>query len=301
MAAEITDATGIDLDELLALIVPEQQRPERNIVYVGDTADGARAELEDLDPPWTSTLCVVCDDDTLVGAALAELDEEIGRAWLYGPWVAGDDGAWDRWARQLLDAVTDKLPASITSRELAGPTANERLRRLADELGWPASEVNHAYVLEGDVAAAWQDQPDGALRGVVPDDLGLLAPLHDTEFPSTYFSAQQLIQRASSGEHTVLVATTDDGRFAGYAAGRVHPDGTAYLDFIAIDPAARGAGTGRRLLMGICGQLLAAASTPELHLTVQDHRAPARALYEALGFRKALSFVGYRSPAESPD
>jgi hypothetical protein len=34
-----------------------------------------------------------------------------------------------------------------------------------------------------------------------------------------------------------------------------------------------------------------------VHLTVQEHRTPARALYAALGFRPDVGFVGYRSPA----
>ena len=40
--------------------------------------------------------------------------------------------------------------------------------------------------------------------------------------------------------------------------------------------------------------MIAAATTGELHLTVQDHRAPARRLYESLGFQRSLSIVGYR-------
>ena len=300
MAAEITSEEPADavLDAVVAIITAEQQRPYRTIVYAGDTADGIRAELDDLEPPWTATLRTVRDGGRLVGVAVAEWDEELGRAWLWGPWIDGDDDAWDRWARALVEEVSAQLPAAVTSRELSGTVANARLRRLADELGWPASETNHAYVVRGDAAARWPTGgDDDGLRGVVAEDLALITPLHDLEFPASYFSSQQLIERAADGEQIVVVATTADGRFAGYAAGRIQPDGAGYLDFVAVDPTARGTGAGRRLVTGICRRLLAAATKDEVHLTVQDHRAPARSLYEALGFRHEMAFAAYRSPA----
>ena len=189
-----------------------------------------------------------------------------------------------------------QLPATITSHELSGSIENDRVRRLAAELGWPETEVNFAYVLDAAAATALPPADGDGLRGVVPEDHDLIAPLHELEFPNTYFSAQQLIERAATGEHVVVVATTDDGRFAGYAAGRVQPDGIAYIDFVAVEPSVRGAGAGRRLVTGLAQRLLPEAPKAEVHLTVQEHRAPARALYAALGFRVDLGFVGYRSP-----
>jgi ribosomal protein S18 acetylase RimI-like enzyme len=307
VAAALTDARELsvaDLDAVVALVATQQQRADRSIVYVGETPGGIRAELEDLSPPWTSTLRVLWLDDAIAGAALAEWDEERGRAWVVGPWIAGDADLWARWARPLVEAVLWQLPPTVADHELSGSTANVRLARLARDLGWQAGEVNHAYVLRAPEAMLWPEaagpeatvvvEADG-LRPATAADLAAITPLHDAEFPATYFSTQQLIERASRGEQIVLVATGADGRVEGYVAGRVQPDGTGYVDFVGVDPAARGTGVGRRLLVGMSRRLLAAAGAPEVHLTVQDHRAPARALYEALGFRNELSFVGYRS------
>jgi ribosomal protein S18 acetylase RimI-like enzyme len=284
------------LDRVVALIAGEQQQREHHVVYVGDQPDGIRAELDALDPPWTETLRIVDRDGEPTGATLVEWDEAIGRAWIFGPWVAGDEAVWERWAGPLVQAALDQLPATITSHELSGTVENERIRRLADSLGWPATEVNFAYVLAAADAGALVPQDDG-LRGVVPEDHGWIAPLHELEFPHTYFSAQQLIERAGTGAHVVLVATTADGHAAGYAAGRIQPDGIGYIDFVAVEPSVRGGGAGRRLVSGLARRLLDEAPTAEVHLTVQEHRAPARALYAALGFRVDIGFVGYRSPA----
>ena len=289
-------AASDELDGVVALIAAQQQRPDRNIVYVGEQVDGIRAELDDLDPDWRTTVRVVHDDSgTVVGAALAEWSVESGRAWLFGPWVDGPDVEWARWARALFDAVAAQIPPAIADRELSGTLANERLAALAAELGWPPTETNHAYVLDAAVAAAWSPVVDGNLRTVVPDDLPAIMPLHESEFPASYFSAPQLLERAAAGEHVVVLATLEDGSFAGYAAGRVQPDGEGYIDFVAVEPATRGTGAGRRLVVGLTTRLLPATATGRVHLTVQDHRAPAHALYSALGFRLDASFRGYRT------
>jgi hypothetical protein len=47
-------------------------------------------------------------------------------------------------------------------------------------------------------------------------------------------------------------------------------------------------------MVAVCRPVIAASTTGKLHLTVQDHRSPARRLYESLGFRRSLSIVGYR-------
>jgi ribosomal protein S18 acetylase RimI-like enzyme len=292
---DATDAAT--LDQVVELIAAQQRQRERLIIYVGEEADGIRAELEALDPTWTDTVRVVDGERGPAALSLSEWDPQIARSWIFGPWVDGDDAAWDRWARPLVEAQLRLLPGAITSHELGGTVENDRLRRLADELGWPASEINHAYVLDGAAAGELVARTDHGLRGIVADDLGLVAPLHELEFPNTYFSAAQLVERASKGEHVVLVATTDDGHFAGYAAGRVQPDGIGYIDFVAVEPAARGAGAGRRLVTGLVRRLLPDAPKQEVHLTVQAHRAPARALYADLGFREDIGFVAYRSSA----
>ena len=160
-----------------------------------------------------------------------------------------------------MQAALDQLPATITSHELSGTVENERIRRLADSLGWPATEVNFAYVLAAADAGALLSQDDG-LRGVVPEDHGWIAPLHELEFPNTYFSAQQLIERAGTGAHVVLVATTADGHAAGYAAGRIQPDGIGYIDFVAVEPSVRGGGAGRRLVSGLARRLLGGPRRP---------------------------------------
>jgi ribosomal protein S18 acetylase RimI-like enzyme len=286
-----------ELDAVVAMIAAEQRRPDRTIIYLGEEVDGIRAELDALEPDWRATVRVVHGPSgALVGASLVEWDEQAGRAWVQGPWVVGADDEWARWARSLFDAAAAQIPAAVVDREMAGTLANRRLATLAAELGWAPTVTNHAYVLDAATAAAWPTAAgDGGLRTVRADDLPAITPLHDAEFPASYFTAAQLVERAAGGDQVVLVAEDDHGVFAGYVAGRVQPDGEGYIDFIAVDPAARGGGFGRRLVVGLVQQVLPATTTGRVNLTVQAPRAPARALYESLGFREDAAFCGYRT------
>ena len=94
---------GIEnVEEVVAFLVREQAELERNIVYIGVEADGIAAELAELEPGWSlAAHGVRTDDGELVGIAFAEWDLELGRIWLHGPWVAGDDAQWDEWAAEF--------------------------------------------------------------------------------------------------------------------------------------------------------------------------------------------------------
>ena len=201
-----------------------------------------------------------------------------GGAWLFGPWIDGDDAAWDRWARPLVDAAArpaaadDHVPRAVGQRRQRAAAAPGRRARAGRR---PRSTTPTCSTRPPPQRGP---RPTGdGLRGVVPEDLGLIAPLHELEFPNSYFSAPAAHRAGRRpASRSCVVATTDDGRFAGYAAGRVQPDGIGYIDFVAVDPTARGAGAGRRLVTGLVQRLLPDAPNGEVHLTVQEHRAPAR-------------------------
>jgi ribosomal protein S18 acetylase RimI-like enzyme len=295
----IEAAEAHDREAILTLIADQQADPARRITAVGVERAEVQAELDGFSPPWTSTAQILrSTDGSVVGACAIEWDEEVGRAWIVGPWVAVADEAWAAPARSLVDAVLALPPPTIARVDLAGEREHHGLATLAAELGWEASEANHILVIDGEVFAAWPVAPAGpsAVRPAAVADVGWIAPLHGAEFPGTYASADRLVADAVAGVRTTFVAEID-GRPVGYASGTVHEDGEGYLDYVAVDPAARRAGVGDSLLRAVVPQLLAASSKGQVALTVQDGRLGARALYERLGFRSDGVIVGYRTPA----
>lgn len=292
----VRPAAAGDHDAVIDLIVAQQVQPERHIPYLGDSHDGIVAELDGLETAWTDHLHVaVGDDSSVIGAAFADVDEELGRAWIHGPWVAGDDDAWARWATPLVTAVERSLPSGMLDIELSGDTRNARLAALAASLGCEASEINWVYTLPVERAVAWPAGVDGpTVRPAVDVDATAMIPLHDLEFPDTYLPIERMLSESAAGERTTVVAVDDTGVPLGYASGEVQADGAGYIDFLAVDPTRRGRGAGRALVVDLVRRLLPDVTTGAVHLTVQDGRAPARALYERLGFTLELGLVGYR-------
>jgi ribosomal protein S18 acetylase RimI-like enzyme len=294
----MTDHTGItpvephEVEEALDLIAAEQAHPDRGTTMLGETRDGVAAELGDVEPSWTASLRVARDEGRLVGAVVGDWDTELGRAWILGPWVVGGDDEWNRWARPLVESVLEQLPDNVGDWELAADVSHVRMAQLGAELGLTPSEISHVYSVTAATVETWPP-PAGEVRPGTRADLEAIRPLHDREFPASYATVEHLLPEPPDGKYDVMVAT-DGPTFLGYAAGRVQADGEGYLDFIAVSDAARGRGTGRDLMTAICRPVVAAATTGQLHLTVQDKRAPARRMYESLGFQRSLSIVGYR-------
>ena len=176
-----------------------------------------------------------------MAASLVEWDEENARAWVFGPWVAGGDDAWARWARPLVDAALAQLPAGIDRVEMAGDVANVRMAALAEELGWPPARS--ATYAASDRRGGRLADPVLTIRPATAADRETIRPVHDQEFPATYAGLERLLPDEPDGKFHVLLAE-EGSRFLGYAAGRVQPDGDGYLDYLAVPDAAR-AGAGR--------------------------------------------------------
>ncbi len=276
-------------DAVVRMIAAEQARPERNIAYAGTSIDEIRAELEELEPPWTETARVARGPNGQVsGAVVVECDAALGRAWMWGPWVDGDDEAWNSDAPALFDAALAQLGDDITSVECCGEVANVRLAELATGRGWKSTVVNHALTVDARTTATWPGANE-MVRPARADDLPAIARLHDAEFTDTHTPAERLMPNM-----TVLVAPRGT-TIAGYAAGRVQAGGEGYIEYVAVDAEHRGCGAGRSLVVALTRLLMDASPVDRVSLTVRDDNSRARRLYASLGFEIATSIVGYRS------
>ncbi len=293
-----------DLEEVIALVAAQQTQPDRNIAYLGMDADGIRAELAELVPPWDQTSRVARVGGAIIATAHAEWDIALGRAWIHGPWVAGDDDAWTAWADAVLDEVLDLVPPGVTDLEMCGDRANARLRALALGRGLLGGEPVHVLELPLPLAERPPVRSGCVVRVAHARDLDAVARLHDAEFPATNASAQQLFEGADRGDRVLLVAE-DDHAVVGYAAGRVLVDGEGYVDFIAVDTPARGRRVGEALVSSLVDALAAQGARPRVCLVVDDRRVAARSLYKRLGFTEETVIAGYRGrrvrrPRRSP-
>lgn len=274
----------------LAFIITMQADPATATAYLGEEPDGVEAELEGLAQPWLQTVRVVVEQGDIVGACAIEWDEESAMAWIHGPWATAE--RFDDQAEDLLHAAVAQCPPSIRRLEMCGHLGHTGLAGLSDRLGWTSTPASHAMVVPAGDVAGWSPAEDARPAG--EDDLAAVTALHEAEFGPSYATPRQLL-----ADYVTLVAE-QDGRVVGYAAGQLQNDGQAYVDFMAIDPGARRRGLGRGLLGALAHRLVAAGDPARLHLTVDEHRAPAIALYESLGMHRETSIRGYRGLLQPP-
>lgn len=274
-AVQFRDVRADDLATLARLAEPLQRRPDRHIVYLDTSAEGILAELEESTHDVASELAET-DDGDVAGFLVADVDDELGRVWWLGPFVAGDD--WHELAHELMRRCRERLPAAIRQEEMAVDDRFEAMRPWAVSEGFETGATG-SWVLRLD-ADVEVEASTIAVRHARPNDAALVE-LHERLFPGTHTTGEQLI---SSGDETHLRLVAEvDGMFAGYVAVERQAAGDGYIDFLGVADRYRRRGLGRELVRaGVAAVRAIGGAT--VNLTVREDNAGARELYESLGF-----------------
>jgi ribosomal protein S18 acetylase RimI-like enzyme len=270
-----------------------QAIPESRIPYVDESADHIAAELVRWSNEWQTRSRVAEHDGRIVGFVGVDVDLELNRAWIHGPFV--EDDHWDELADDLLRAAVEL--ARVDDLELLGDGTHVRLAQLAQRHGFPSGRRSLELAIASDTVAAL---PDREVPRLEEQHRSVFVALHDSLFPRTYYSGAQLVEQHARGEAIVLTLTADEA-VVGYAVGRGRDSGGAYLDFVGVGEHARGRGYGRTLTIAICKALLEDPQHSRVVLTVYDDNATALALYDSIGFTVSSSMIGYRRRPEIAD
>ena len=275
-----------ELAVLSELIARFQARPETRIAYFGASATEIAAEIESWGSGWPGQCLIAERDGEMLGFIGVDVDRELGRAWVHGPFV--EDEEWDVLAARLLhDAFS---VAGVDDLEVVGDAANDRLGALAARHGFLRGRLSLSLEIDREQVARL---PTVVLPRLEDSQRDAFAALHEALFPRTYYSGAQLAERSARGEATVLVLVEDE-RLVGYAVGRIDSGGEGYVDFVGVAEDARGAGRGRHLVTAICQALLEQPKPSKVSLTVYEDNAAALAVYDVLGFTRAASMIGFR-------
>lgn len=126
---------------------------------------------------------------------------------------------------------------------------------------------------------------DETIRTARPGDGPRLHALEVGELGDRAFSRDFLYMAPTLHGPFTVVAETPSGDLAGYALGvfEAGTSGRAWVLSVLVATPARGMGLGARLT-GACVAALEAAGAREVLLTVAPGNAPARRVYERLGF-----------------
>jgi ribosomal protein S18 acetylase RimI-like enzyme len=259
----------------------------------GDQGDDERshvAELAELPAEEAAFWRATGARGETIGVIGCMTDRSQRRAWIRGPWaVPGPSSASLEAA--LLDTLERALP-EVDRLDAFASEDDAMLAALYHGAGYRRMDVHR--VMQAALGNAATAAPaDARITPARPDDLLQWLPLHHRLFPGSYLSDHEIAAAISHGPRLVLTAWLD-GRPAGYLVAK---DDTTmdelYVDYLGVDPAARGRGLGRALLLHAL-RWGTARGRRRAALTVRQDRAEALSLYLQCGFHHARAGVHWR-------
>lgn len=276
----IRPAEPRDLPALARVAAEHQVDPARHNAYLPLEAEAIAIDVEGVED-WPSVTAVAADGDVIVGWLLAELDNDMGRVWWWGPFAP--EAEWDRVADALYDHLFAVLPDGTDEEEACGDLRADAIT------GWA---LRHGMEQgPGSALLRLESRPDGVVdAGIRPlDDRAAetVKTLH-----AEFFAAAHLTPDAVVASDEPRLVIERDGRIVGYVAYEMQSDGSGYIDFLAVAADRQGEGLGGLLVHAASQELFDAGAT-FVHLSVREENVAARRLYARVGFdeeRVALPF-----------
>jgi ribosomal protein S18 acetylase RimI-like enzyme len=278
MTLTILPCTTEDFDRLVSFVSQINPIAFHHIGYFGVTSEDIRSSIKSLDVPYNEGFQMAYEGERLVGIMGADFDEDIGRAWLYGPLVVS--GEWDLTADALYDAVIPLIPNGRFEHEMFIDVQNEHCRGFSTRHNFEPKGEWAIYYLPGDriadlshaEAAVWEDRFTAELE-----------ELHSRLFPSSNYSVAYILKQRQ--DNHLLLISTDGDRLSGYLLITVdQASGEAYIDLVGVHEDYRRQGLGLRLILAGLAQLREYPNLKQVNLSVDCLNSQAIYLYESLGF-----------------
>jgi ribosomal protein S18 acetylase RimI-like enzyme len=274
--SELTEAQVVEFGRYIAT---RNADPREHIGYVGTEPDEVAADLRDI--KGEHVYAVARTGGLLCGLLCAEWDLDIGRTWLYGPWAESPD-LMDR----LYTEVRPLVPAGAAEHEMFCDAANTAVVSFAARHGFPRQGQHVIMRFPRERLSAL---PPERLPPLTPDLHEQFTALHHGAFRGVDAPAAELIARNAP----VFVAVDGD-TLLGYVVLKLRPEfREAQIRFVAVAEAARGRGTGARLLATALHEAFADDRIPCMDLNTSSPAA--RRLYERVGFAVLREMRSFRT------
>ncbi len=267
------DAAGV------ALLTREQLREGKRCLHADFevSPEALRAE----NAAQKSYVVVHNEAAEVVGLMGVEISDEVGRAWLRGPFVDLDFAtSFEDVSNAAFNALREHTGARATLWDAFIEVEHERAMRWYAHRGFVNRMRHSVYTHSGGSFAADAFAGVEVLRPEQIDDVVALAA---KEFPGGYLTRNDFAAPAS--DTAIVFAASDGARllgyvYASYEAGAIE----AQVDNIAVAPDARKKGIGRKLLLAALHWAFNARSAPQVALVMTEGNVNAQPLYESVGF-----------------
>jgi ribosomal protein S18 acetylase RimI-like enzyme len=290
----IRPARKEDFEIVSKLIADQNKNPETHCIQSDTGVDYQSIQNEIIRLDLDSGICfmVAFQDDQLIGTLGCELDEELGRGWLRGPFVVANTVDWENVAAPLLQGLLNTLPSAIHWLDSFLNIANQRGNDFYLTHGFTQLRLVHVYV-----AAPPENPPDhsSTCTSLQPNQAQNFITLHDSIFPGTYATGQRIVDKLD--DHHQVFVYTQGSEIAGYLYAAIEEEsGDGSVEFLGVREAARGSGIGRQLLQAALHWFFEGKKVPRVLLVVNDNLTNARSLYESVGFK--LKYTGVHTRKE---
>lgn len=281
---QIRQATREEFGLIARLMARYNENPATQCIHSGEGAESIRKQMEIWDDGAEFRLVGAWQQAELVGAFGAEFDETLGRAWLWGPF-AEDEATADALFAHLLASLPPTINQILHSYlHIENKAGNAFYRRH----GFGEPKIALVYIAPRPEVVV---RPPELLPECSPAQAAALAQLHDTIFPHTFYSGQDIWAKVDETNKVFVWANGEE--VMGYLYAKVdESSGEGYVEFLGVSEGARRQGVGKRLLTTAVFWLFHKQQVPQISLNVHGDNANARSLYESAGFRLAYTGVG---------
>jgi len=281
--------------DLLDFLAAMNTCEEHSIGYLGTDVPTILDDLSEIPTPRFNAFLLALDTPTgnIVGALGTETDPEIGRAWLYGPFVDRSSTAtWDLIADALYEKTEARMPPDVTEHELCIGIRNSRVEAFGSRHGFvPFSHSISLSLLRSDRIP--YGDPPSMIRPFVRNEHEALVTLHERLFPKTYYTGKQILNLIGDTGQVFVAGTARN--LIGYVLVRVSPViGTGTIEFVGVAATSRNRGIGSNLIARGVAWAFSRPRIGEISLTVSASNSAALALYDKHGFRRGKEIVGLR-------
>ena len=280
-------ASRDDLAAVVGFVAPLNVIAEHRVGYLGDRPEEITQDL--LEYGAIDNAFMACQDDDLLGFLAIDIDEELDRSYLLGPFVDHND--WSGVAHRLVDECLSIVPDNATRQlELFFDLANHNLATLGQSLRFETyKDVRTLRFDRSDL----DDVEPGTAIPVEPRHRESLVQLHDRSFPNTHLPGARMIE--GLGDNKTCFVRTESDEVVGYAYLEVdETTGSASLEFVGTVESARGRGIGSDLVRTGLRWMFGFESVSETWLVVDEDNTGAQKIYERLGWTEVHRLTSMR-------
>ncbi|MBO0603090.1 GNAT family N-acetyltransferase [Sporosarcina sp. E16_3] len=293
MTTTITITPPSDIRDLAVFLEKMNKISSSHVGYCGEAEEEIYQTLlhdfSDLD--LSQSFAVAYEKGCIVGAVGVDIDKAEFSAEVWGPFI--DDKIDD-------PNVIDELLAAVISY------SSIQLKHISFFLNKKNSRgkefvLKHGGVEKGHHAILLARRDE--LGEVDVDELEKYSPpyeqtfsaLHEAEFPSTYYSAQEILSRQND-MNQLFIMTSGDQCIKGYVyieAQPQHNEGS--IEYIAVSIQNRKQGVGAKLMKFALVNLFSFNEIEKISLCVEKENESALKLYLAAGFKMRHELIHFQT------